>query len=57
MSHEIIHTDAAPAAIGPYSQATKGTPTLITSGQLGIVPATGDLPQILKPKLNKLLPI
>lgn len=45
MAHEIIHTDKAPAAIGPYSQATKGTATLFTSGQLGIDPATGELPQ------------
>ena len=45
MAHEIIHTDKAPAAIGPYSQATKGTATLSTSGQLGIDPATGELPQ------------
>ena len=45
MAHEVIHTDKAPAAIGPYSQATKGTATLFTSGQLGIDPATGELPQ------------
>ena len=45
MAHEIIHTDKAPDAIGPYSQATKGTATLFTSGQLGIDPATGELPQ------------
>ena len=45
MAHEIIHTDKAPAAIGPYSQATKGTATLFTSGQLGIDPTTGELPQ------------
>lgn len=44
MTHEIIHTDKAPAAIGPYSQATRGTATVFTSGQLGIVPETGELP-------------
>ena len=44
MSHEIIHTDNAPAAIGPYSQATKGEANLFTSGQLGIDPETGELP-------------
>ena len=44
MSHEIIHTDNAPAAIGPYSQATKGEANLFTSGQLGIDPKTGELP-------------
>ena len=45
MAHEIIHTDKAPAAIGPYSQATKGAANLFTSGQLGINPTTGELPQ------------
>lgn len=45
MAHEIIHTDKAPAAIGPYSQATKGAANFFTSGQLGINPATGELPQ------------
>ena len=44
MAHEIIHTDKAPAAIGPYSQATKGVANLFTSGQLGIDPKTGELP-------------
>lgn len=38
-----VQTDAAPAAIGPYSQAiTEGT-LLFTSGQLPIDPVTGEL--------------
>ena len=45
MAHEIIHTDKAPEAIGPYSQATKGAANLFTSGQLGVNPVTGELPQ------------
>ena len=44
MAHDIIHTDKAPAAIGPYSQATTGCANLFTSGQLGIDPVTGELP-------------
>ena len=44
MAHAIIHTPNAPAAIGPYSQATKGVANLFTSGQLGIVPSTGEIP-------------
>ncbi len=39
--NQIIHTDAAPAAIGPYSQAVKTGNILFVSGQLPIVPATG----------------
>ncbi len=36
-----IHTDLAPAAIGPYSQAIKAGNTVYVSGQLPIDPATG----------------
>ncbi len=45
MAHDIIHTDKAPAAIGPYSQATHGSANLFTSGQLGIDPVSGELPE------------
>ncbi len=36
-----IHTDLAPAAIGPYSQAIQAGNTIYVSGQLPIDPATG----------------
>lgn len=36
-----IHTDNAPAAIGPYSQAVQAGPLLFVSGQLPLDPATG----------------
>lgn len=36
----IISTEKAPAAIGPYSQATEVNGLIITSGQLPIDPAT-----------------
>lgn len=38
-----IHTENAPAAVGPYSQAVQGGNTLFVSGQLPINPATGEL--------------
>jgi 2-iminobutanoate/2-iminopropanoate deaminase len=38
-----VHTDKAPAAIGPYSQAMLVGNTLYLSGQLGMDPATGKL--------------
>jgi 2-iminobutanoate/2-iminopropanoate deaminase len=41
----IIHTDKAPAAVGPYSQAIQAGNMLFTSGQLGLVPETGALPE------------
>lgn len=37
----IIHTDKAPAAIGPYSQAVEINGTLYVSGQIPIDPAVG----------------
>lgn len=40
---KIVHTDAAPAAIGPYSQAVIRNSTLYISGQLPVDPATGEL--------------
>ena len=40
---EIISTDKAPAAIGPYSQAVKTGNLMFTSGQIPIDPATNTL--------------
>ncbi|NLI20417.1 MAG: RidA family protein [Clostridiales bacterium] len=40
---EIIFTEGAPKAIGPYSQAVATETTVFTSGQLGIDTATGKL--------------
>lgn len=39
--NQIIHTDKAPAAIGPYSQAVQAGSMLFVSGQIPIDPATG----------------
>lgn len=41
----VIATDRAPAAIGPYSQAVSTAGLLITSGQLPIDPKTGAFPE------------
>ena len=41
----IIHTEKAPAAVGPYSQAVRTGNMLFTSGQLGLIPETGALPE------------
>lgn len=42
-NRDAIHTDAAPAAAGPYSQAIRAGDLVFTAGQLGIDPASGDL--------------
>ena len=38
---KIIHTENAPAAIGPYSQAIEANGMLFISGQIPVNPATG----------------
>ncbi len=43
MPDRIIHTQKAPAAIGPYSQAVIAGGMLYTSGQLGLDPETGTM--------------
>ena len=43
--HKIITAPNAPAAVGPYCHAKLVGDTLYTSGQLGLIPATGELPQ------------
>lgn len=43
MEREKLHTDQAPAAIGPYSQGIRAGDWVFCSGQLGLDPATGQL--------------
>ena len=43
MDKTIIKTDKAPAPIGPYNQAVMANGMLFVSGQIPIIPATGEL--------------
>ena len=43
MGIETVHTDQAPAAIGPYSQAVAANGFLFTAGQIALDPATGQV--------------
>ena len=43
MAKTVIHTDAAPGAIGAYSQGIKSEGMVYASGQIGLDPATGTL--------------
>ena len=43
MKHQVIHTDNAPKAIGPYSQAVKTGNMLFVSGQVPFVPETMEI--------------
>lgn len=40
--NKALHTDNAPAAIGPYSQAVQAEKTIYVSGQLPVDPTTGE---------------
>ena len=40
--NKALHTDKAPAAIGPYSQAIQAGNTIYVSGQIPVDPATGE---------------
>jgi 2-iminobutanoate/2-iminopropanoate deaminase len=43
MGQTVVHTDRAPAAIGPYSQAIVSGDWVFCSGQIPVVPETGAL--------------
>jgi 2-iminobutanoate/2-iminopropanoate deaminase len=43
VSVRIVHTDKAPAAIGPYSQAVVAGNLVFTAGQIALDPATGQV--------------
>ena len=43
MPLETVHTDQAPAAIGPYSQGVIANGFLFTAGQIALDPATGQI--------------
>ncbi|MBW7882265.1 MAG: RidA family protein [Caldilineaceae bacterium] len=52
---KVISTSNAPAAIGPYSQAIRAGQFLFLSGQLGMDPATGALPQGIEAQTRQAL--
>jgi 2-iminobutanoate/2-iminopropanoate deaminase len=41
MTRDVVHTSAAPAAIGPYSQGIRAPGFIFTSGQVGAEPSDG----------------
>ena len=43
MTRQVVHSNQAPAAIGPYSQAIRAGNVVYLSGQIGLDPATGNL--------------
>jgi len=55
LSRTIIHTEHAPAAVGPYSQAIKTDGLVFVSGQLGLDPQSGKLRDGLEAQTQQIL--
>ncbi len=55
MTREIIATSAAPAAIGPYSQAISTGSLVFTAGQIGLNPATGKMTEGLENQARQVM--
>lgn len=55
MIRETISAKNAPAAVGPYVHAVKAGETLYTSGQLGLIPESGVLPEGIEAQTKQAL--
>ena len=53
MARQVIHTDAAPKAIGTYSQAVRCGNTVYLAGQIGLDPATMELVAGIGPQIHR----
>ncbi|MBP5668201.1 MAG: reactive intermediate/imine deaminase, partial [Salinivirgaceae bacterium] len=52
---QIISTPNAPQAIGPYSQAVEANGFVFVSGQIPIVPATGQMPDGIEAQTEQVM--
>lgn len=52
---KIIHTENAPKAIGPYSQAIEINGMLFISGQIPVNPATGIIPETIEEQTEQVM--
>ena len=53
MSKQILHTDAAPRAIGTYSQAVRCGDTVYFAGQIGLDPLTMQLAEGIEAQIHR----
>ena len=53
MAKQVIHTEKAPAAVGPYIQAAKVNGMVYCSGQLGLIPESGALAEGLEAQAHQ----
>ena len=52
---KVIHTDKAPKAIGPYSQAIENNGMLFISGQIPVDPATGNVAETIEEQTEQVM--
>lgn len=52
---KVIHTEKAPKAVGPYSQAIEANGTLYVSGQLPVNPLNGTTPETIEEQTEQSL--
>src|SRR5690625_4643695 len=55
MTRKVIHTDKAPAAIGPYSQAVEAGDFIFVSGQIPVDPNTGEVVEGIENQAHQVL--
>lgn len=55
MDRRAVHTDAAPGAIGPYSQAVVAGDWIFTAGQIGLEPESGELAETIEAQTTRAL--
>ena len=55
MAKRIIHTDNAPKAIGPYSQAIEANGMLFISGQIPVNPTTNTIPEGIEAQTEQVM--
>jgi reactive intermediate/imine deaminase len=55
MTRQIVHTDAAPQAIGTYSQAVRCGSTVYLAGQIGLDPATMEMTAGIDQQIRRVL--
>ncbi len=55
MNRKVIHTQHAPAAVGPYSQAVRAGNLVFLSGQLGLDPESGALAEGIEAQTRQVL--
>lgn len=51
----VIHTDKAPKAIGPYSQAIEANGMLFISGQVPVNPENGEIPEGIEAQTEQVM--